>query len=315
VATTGSDRALRGGAVRGGQGPGYACACCGGPSLEPHLAVAGEVGEEGLIPTTRAFGTALAPIVRCSACGHMQLERMPDHDELARLYEEAESEDYVDEEMGQRATAREVLGRIERFTPPGRILDVGCWVGFLLAEAGERGWSGIGLEPSEWASAWARDRLGLDVRTTDLFGAELSHSTFDAVFLGDVIEHLPEPEAALERISSLLAAGGVVAMALPDSGSRLARAMRGRWWAVTPTHLQYFTRGSMVALLARAGFQPLLVETQPKSFTVRYYLGRIEGYSPRLAAALVRAAERLDVADRLWAPDFGDRMLVIARAR
>jgi hypothetical protein len=100
---------------------------------------------------------------------------------------------------------------------------------------------------------------------------------------------------------------------LPDAGSRLARAMGARWWSVIPTHVHYFTRASLRALLARNGFEVLEVDTQPKAFTVRYYLGRIGGYSRPVAGALVAVAERLGLADRLWAPDFRDRMLVLAR--
>jgi hypothetical protein len=103
-------------------------------------------------------------------------------------------------------------------------------------------------------------------------------------------------------------------MALPDAGSRLARAMGKRWWAVLPTHVQYFTRRSMGTLLVRNGYEPLLWETQPKAFTVRYYLNRIGGYSKGAASGLVRGATAIRMADRMWAPDFGDRMLVVARA-
>ena len=53
--------------------------------------------------------------------------------------------------------------------------------------------------------------------------------------------------------------------------------------------------------------------TAPKAFTVRYYLGRISGYAPGVAHALVRVATRVGVAHWIWAPDFRDRMLVIAR--
>jgi hypothetical protein len=63
-----------------------ACAACGGTDLEPHLQVAGEMGDQGLIPTTDRFGTALSDIVRCRGCGHMQRERFPsDADVGARL--------------------------------------------------------------------------------------------------------------------------------------------------------------------------------------------------------------------------------------
>jgi len=289
------------------------CAACGAPGLLDHLRVAGDMGPDGLVPTTDRFGTALADIVRCPSCGHMQLEPMPAEEVLESAYVDAASADYVEEADGQRETARRILARIERRRSPGRILDLGCWVGFLLAEARERGWDGVGVEPSTFASAYARDELGLDVRTTDLFSAELPGESFDAVVLGDVIEHLVDPAAALDRIAALLAPGGVLAMMLPDAGSPLARRMGAKWWSVIPTHVQYFTRGSMGTLLGRKDWDLLDIGTAPKAFSVRYYLERIGGYSKPLSDGLVRGAAAVGVAERMWAPDFGDRMLVIAR--
>jgi SAM-dependent methyltransferase len=291
------------------------CAACGARDLRPHLRVAGSAGPQGLIPTTDRYGSALADIVRCASCGHMQLERMPDDAELGEAYGEASSSEYLDEEAGQRATARVALTEIERWTGgPGAVVDLGCWVGFLLAEARDRGWRTIGVEPSEFASGHARDVLGLNVITGDLLGVDLPERSFDAVVLGDVIEHLPRPGDALDRIARLLRPGGVVHMSLPDAGSRLARVMGPRWWSVLPTHVQYFTRDSMETLLRRRGYEPLAVRTAPKAFTVGYYLERIGGYSRPLASALVGAASAVGAADRLWAPDFRDRMAVVARA-
>jgi hypothetical protein len=53
--------------------------------------------------------------------------------------------------------------------------------------------------------------------------------------------------------------------------------------------------------------------TAPKAFSVEYYLSRLEGYSKPAGRALVRGARAAKVAQRMWAPDFRDRMLVIAR--
>ena len=277
------------------------------------MSVAGEAGGAGLIPTTDRFGTALGDIVRCPRCGHMQLDRFPERPELAEAYAVAESDAYIEEEAGQRATARAILERIEHHAAPGALVDLGCWVGFFLDEAVRRGWRGVGVEPSEFASSYARERLGLDVRTAELDDAGLEPGAFDVAFMGDVIEHLVDPRAALLEVGELLAAGGLVALALPDAGSRLARAMGRRWWSVIPTHVQYFTRASLATLLRRSGFEPLEVATAPKAFTVRYYLERIGGYQPALARGLVRGARAVGVAERPWAPDFRDRMLVIAR--
>jgi SAM-dependent methyltransferase len=272
------------------------------------------MGDQGLIPTTDSFGTALSDIVACAVCGHMQLEHFPSEEQLAEAYEEAESGDYVGEEAGQRETARVALDRIERYVPKGRLVDLGCWVGFLMAEARERGWQPVGVEPSTFASGYAREQLGLEVVQGGLFEAGLPEHSFQAAVLGDVIEHLVEPRRALARIADLLAPGGVVYMALPDAGSRVARRMGARWWSVIPTHVQYFTRNSMETLLRRNGWEPLWIGTAPKAFTVGYYLSRIGGYSQAVGDALVRGAGAIGAAQRLWTPDFRDRMGVIARA-
>jgi SAM-dependent methyltransferase len=302
------------------------CAACGAGALRPHLRVAGEAGEQGLIPTTDRFGVALADMERCEACGHLQLAAMPAAASLDEDYAEAASGDYEREEAGQRATARRELARVERHAPAParggegadaggrRLADLGCWVGFLASEAQRRGWSVVGVEPSRWAAERARSR-GVEVVEAPLFEAPLQAGSFDAVALGDVIEHLPDPGAALDRVAALLAPGGVVWIATPDAGSRLARALGPRWWSVIPTHVHLFTRRSIARLLERHGFELLELATQPKTFSVRYYLERLGGYWPPLASALVALARVAGVAEREWTPDFRDRMAVVARLR
>jgi SAM-dependent methyltransferase len=291
-----------------------ACSACGRFGLRPHLRVAGEIGADGLIPSTDRFGSALADIARCPACGHMQLDPMPDEAMLVAAYAEAQSDAYIEEEAGQRATARRALERIEAHVArPGAILDLGCWVGFLLAEARERGWHAVGVEPSEFGSSYAREQLGLEVLTADLFSAELERASFDAIVMGDVLEHLVSPADALAHLRELLAPGGVVWLAVPDAGSAVARMLGKRWWSVLPTHVQYFTRGSLATLLTRSGFDQLESSTAPKAFSVGYYLQRIGGYSPVAGRALVRAAGAVGIAERMWAPDFRDRLAVLAR--
>jgi SAM-dependent methyltransferase len=290
------------------------CAACGGHDLHKRLQVAGTAGAEGLIPTTDRYGVALDDFLRCARCGHLQLDRMPTEAQLEAAYREAASEDYEAEERGQRATAAAELERIERHARPGRLADLGCWVGFLSSEAARRGWQPTGVEPSEWAAGRARER-GVEVVAAPLLGAGLPEGQFAAVTMGDVIEHLPDPGLALDEAARLLAPGGVLWLATPDAGSRLARVLGERWWSVIPTHVHLFTRTSMARLLERHGFEIVELGTSPKTFSVRYYLERLAGYWPPLARALVAAAVRAGVADRPWTPDFRDRIAVVARLR
>jgi SAM-dependent methyltransferase len=277
------------------------------------LRVGTPLDERGLIPTTDAYGTALDDIAECAACGHRQLAGMPSDIELLELYVSARADHYVGEPDGQRHTARAALARIEPYVEGRRLLDLGCWVGYLLAEARDRGWEVLGVEPSAFAAAHARDAFGLEIVEQDLLTADLPAGAFDAVVLGDVIEHLTDPLTALERIGRLLAPGGVLFLTVPDAGSRLARAMGRHWWSVIPTHVQYFSRHSLTLLLERAGYAPLEITTAPKTFSVRYYVSRVTGYSRPLARVQTRASERLGFADRLWTPDFRDRMAVVAQ--
>jgi SAM-dependent methyltransferase len=289
-----------------------ACVVCGNVDLEAHLRVE-RSGSQSLVATTTSYGTAPDDIVRCTRCGHMQVASFPERARLDSDYGDVDEAAYVEEEAGQRATAARILERIERHTAPGRLADLGCWVGFLLAEARDRGWQVQGAEPSRFASAYARERLGLDVVTATLDARELDGFRVDAIFLGDVIEHLPDPAAALQRIRSLLQPGGVLCLALPDAGSRIARVLGARWWSVLPTHVQYFTRASLRRLIEANGFEVEWIGTAPKGFTVRYYLSRLEGYSRPVAGVAVRVAETVGLADRIVWPDFRDRMLVVAR--
>lgn len=288
-----------------------ACVACGAEDLREHLRVRRPRSSE-LTPTTTDFGAAASDILRCRCCSHMQVEHPPPAELLEASYGEAASADYVEEEAGQRVTARRALARIARNTSPGHLLDVGCWTGFLLSEAVRAGWRATGLEPSQYASSFAREQLGLEVRRTDLFAAELQPGSYRAVVLADVIEHLLEPAAALDRIATLLDDRGVLYLELPDAGSRLARLLGHRWWSVIPTHLQYFTRRSLATLLRRCGWEIRELSTAPKSFTFAYYLGRLAGYDQRVADAAERGAEKLGLAGRLVTPDFGDRMAVVA---
>ena len=288
------------------------CAACGARALRAHLSVAKSRGES-LVANTTSFGTAPADLLRCTACGHQQVAEFPKEVQLEEAYAAVDEGAYLDEEDGQRATARRALAQIERHVDKGAICDLGCWVGFLLSEAEKRGWETSGVEPADFAAGFARERLGLHVQTATLEGASLPTGAFDAVVLADVLEHLPEAGAALDRVHELLRPDGVLFLALPDAGGVVARALGARWWSVIPTHVHYFTRPSVTLLLARHGFQVEWVDTAPKAFTVRYYLGRLEGYSTALARAAVRAADRFGVADRLVWPDFRDRMAVVAR--
>ena len=230
---------------------------------------------------------------------------------LAESYEDAADPVSLREEAGQVETGRRTLADVERFVKPGRFVDLGCWTGSLLVAARERGWDVVGVEPSTWGSERARAR-GLDVRTTEWNKHGLPAGEFRLVAMCDVLEHLIDPGAALDEVARLLEPGGALLLTVPDAGSWMARRLGRRWWSVLPMHVQYFTRGSLHRLLEAHGYNVLMTRTHAKVFSARYYGERLAGYSSTVERAVQFGLRLVRQSDRLVAPNFRDRMLVIA---
>jgi SAM-dependent methyltransferase len=262
-------------------------------------------------PSTDRYGETVGIVLCCLDCGHGSLAQTPTDAEIAAAYSDAADPVSVDEEAGQVETARRSLTRIETVVSPGRLVDLGCWTGSFLTAAGERGWDGVGIEPSTWAVERAKER-GLDVRVGDLRSTGLDPGSLRCVVMCDVIEHLLDVAEAIEIAADLLEPGGVLYQTTPDAGGLLSRLMGAHWWSILPMHVQYFTRDSMRLLLERNGFEVAGIRSHPKVFTAKYYAERLGGYSAGLARASVGLTRRAGFADRLVAPDFRDRMEVVA---
>jgi 2-polyprenyl-3-methyl-5-hydroxy-6-metoxy-1,4-benzoquinol methylase len=138
----------------------------------------------------------------------------------------------------------------------GRLLDIGCATGnFLAAMQRYPGWEVYGVEISPFASAYARDVLGLNVHTGTLETAQLPVEDFDVITLWDVIEHMPDPLESLGRMYRLLKPGGMLIMRTPNLNSWDARLF-GRYWIgyELPRHLYVFSRATLGSMITMAGF-------------------------------------------------------------
>lgn len=103
---------------------------------------------------------------------------------------------------------------LHRVLPPGgRILDVGCGTGGVLAALIARGRSGLGIDPDPEMVVAAREaHSGLEFRTLGMENlGVLEDRRFDGIYcVGNVLPHLPIRELGglLETVHDLLVAGG-----------------------------------------------------------------------------------------------------------
>lgn len=294
----------------------WQCPVCDGKHGKPLWQVRGDATENGVDPrlfrpSADRYGETAGTVLRCADCGHSSLEHAPSDEVLAAAYGAAADPVSIDEEPGQFETATRSLQLIEQFVAPGTLVDVGCWTGSFVSAAAGRGWTARGVEPSTWAVARAQER-GLDVRVGDLQDSGVAPGSIRCVVMCDVIEHLLGVSDAVATAVEMLEPGGALYLTTPDADGRVARMMGQRWWSILPMHVQYFTRDSMRRLLARHGLRVAHISSHPKAFTAAYYAQRLGGYSPALARAAVGLSRGIGLAERLVAPDFHDRMQVLA---
>jgi SAM-dependent methyltransferase len=202
-------------------------------------------------------------IYQCTSCGlgRAEVENFdPDRYYTADYFEGVRSDGYADYLGTERVLRQEFAKTVEyvrRFRSSGRLLELGCAYGFFLEEAQEH-FITMGVELAASAAEHCR-RKGLKVVHGSIERSildQVGHQ--DVIVMLDVIEHLPDPLAALQLCADHLDPGGIIVITTGDFGSLAAKITGKAWRLMTPPqHLWYFTVKSMSKLAARTG---LLVE-------------------------------------------------------
>jgi 2-polyprenyl-3-methyl-5-hydroxy-6-metoxy-1,4-benzoquinol methylase len=226
---------------------------------------------------------ATTPEMKCEVCGSSEHTRVPAPWEILRCSEcgltyapqtgTEDSPDLYDESFAKAskhptyifdgahyaARATEVwsehLARLRPYRETGRILDIGCSLGFLLHQAQELGWEAHGVEVSEYAVKHAREKFGVRVVQGILEEDTYPNGFFDAVICSHVMEHVPSPRTLLRQIRKILRPGGVALILVPTQFASLTYRILGRVRGVgPPLHLYFFSRGTLSSLLGQEGF-------------------------------------------------------------
>lgn len=102
-----------------------------------------------------------------------------------------------------------------------RVLDVASGPGYAAERAAARGAEPVGIDISERMVELARARQPrLDFRVADAERLPFDAGSFDAVVGGFVLNHLPDPERALDEAARVLSPGGAVAFSVWDRPER-----------------------------------------------------------------------------------------------
>ena len=138
---------------------------------------------------------------------------------------------------------------------PGRVLDAGCGEGHVTAWLAEGlpGSEITGLEGRPEALAAFRSRNpGLEAVQGDITAAPFPDGSFDLVVCTEVLEHLPDPAAALRELARVC--GGHLLLTVPhEPFFRTGNLLRGRYvrrLGSTPGHRWTWGRRAFLRTVA-----------------------------------------------------------------
>ncbi len=95
-----------------------------------------------------------------------------------------------------------------------KVLDVGCGTGAVMQFLAKKNFEVYGIDPSGEALKYCTLK-GLSVKKSSAEKIDFSEDSFDVVFALDVLEHLENPELAVEEIDRVLKKGGIFIMTVP----------------------------------------------------------------------------------------------------
>lgn len=147
------------------------------------------------------------------------------------------------EDAGYMAMLRRPLSLLRQFAPGARrVLDYGCGREAVLVDLlGRDGYRAVGYDP-----LYASD-------------AALS-SPFHAVIAVETFEHFADPRGEMDRIQRLLAPSGcLIVVTLLHQGPE---AVRNWWYARDPTHVAFYSSGTMAHIAKAFGFAILFSDSE-----------------------------------------------------
>ena len=145
------------------------------------------------------------------------------------------------------------------------LLDIGAGTGDFVKKMISTSWNAQGIEPNIEARKLAQNKniqLHKDFKPVE-------DNRYDVITLWHVLEHLPNLEDQIIKITSLLKTNGYLIVAVPNYKSYDAQHYQQFWAAYdTPRHLWHFSRNSIHQLFSNHNME--LVQIKPMYFDSFY---------------------------------------------
>lgn len=168
------------------------------------------------------------------------------------------------------------------------VLDIGCACGATLLEIKNRFPNAnlYGIELDSYSATFASHIAKVTQGNVETM--ELSFDVnFDYIILGDILEHLVNPEILLSKLKKHLSPNGAIITSIPNilHYSAMLQILGGSFeysdfGILDRTHLRFFTKYNSVKLLEQCGYQivgfdKIIEEPNEKQFETKHYIEQL----------------------------------------
>ena len=211
-------------------------------------------------------------IAECNACTLRFTQHVPDAASISPYYK---SENYISHtntskglinrlyQSVRKRTLKQKRKLVEKATgvQTGSLLDVGSGTGAFANEMKQAGWQVTALEPDEDARKVGKELYNIDLTDISQF-YQLPASSYDAITMWHVLEHVHDLQGYIAKLKSLLKENGKLFIAVPNYTSKDAAVYKEHWAAYDlPRHLYHFSPQSMQVLVEKHGLK--IIEYKP----------------------------------------------------
>ncbi|MFZ2726466.1 MAG: methyltransferase domain-containing protein [Methylococcaceae bacterium] len=164
-------------------------------------------------PFATEFNTKYFYYFKCAKCGSVFVNPLPDTDTFSKMYVKSQYHDkhYEGKDSGAYVEYIESARLLRQYLNQGSlVLDYGCGTGGFLNALKSEGFIPYGVEFDKDAAIFASQQAECEALSVDEFFALSDKPNFDAIHLGDVLEHLPYPDDTLKQLLSYLRPNGIL---------------------------------------------------------------------------------------------------------
>ncbi|MEO8356420.1 MAG: class I SAM-dependent methyltransferase [Chloroflexota bacterium] len=141
-----------------------------------------------------------------------------------------------------------------------RLLEIGLGMGHLVAQL-EDTFDTYGMDLNHWAVKQSSSVVEkTNLQTASAQELPYKDGAFNVVIIKHIVEHLPDPQQAIQEIGRVTEPGGVLILATPNLDSLLKPWKGERWIGYQdPTHISLKRPAEWLSFIKGAGFRPLKI--------------------------------------------------------